>query len=378
MNIRTDREGFALPMAILVIGFMTAGIVAASTRVGAEAQTVDNHRAQLAVFACAEAGLARYMLEGRLLPSVTTTTATYTCPGGSATVTALRLRDDTGAGALVLVSSRGQIASGAGRPPTERTVAQLARQERIQMQVRSSWTSLSGVHANGNNGDFDGTDGAGTTCGDGVTRAGISVPTGTATGTGLEPQHIQNRAIGEPPIEPLGTQQEAADAITIDWASIVNPAAPAIPPDLIRCGGTTSNGYIAGFSPCATTWPSAATFENYPTIMINGSMDLPDSGKGLLIVTGDLRILGNQNWDGIILVGGKITDNGQGEISGSVVSGLNVKLGQTVEESQVDVSVANGTKRYNFNSCSVQNALAGATAGMRPIPNAWVDNWSTW
>jgi hypothetical protein len=373
MNIRTDREGFALPMAILVIGFMTAGIVAASTRVGAEAQTVDNHRAQLAVFACAEAGLARYMLEGRLHPSITTTTATYTCPGGSAPVTALRLRDDTGAGALVLVSSRGRIASGAGRPPTERTVAQLARQERIQMQVRSSWTSLSGLHANGNDGDFDGVDDAGTTCGDGVTRAGVSVPTGTATGT-----HIDERVNGDPPIEPLGTPQEAADAITIDWASIVNPAAPAIPPDLIRCGGTTSNGYIAGFSPCATTWPSAATFENYPTIMINGSMDLPNSGKGLLIVTGDLRILGNQNWDGIILVGGKITDQGQGEITGSVVSGLNVKLGQTVGESQVDVSVANGTKRYNFNSCSVQNALSGATAGMRPIPNAWVDNWSTW
>jgi hypothetical protein len=374
MQMRNDREGFALPMAILVIGFMTAGVVASFTRVGAEVQSVDNVRGQTAAFAMADAGLAQFMTTGSLPSSTTSTSTTYTYAGGTATVTARRLHR-VGNSSLVLISSVGTAASPVGRPRAQRTVAQFARQEPIDMQVLSSWTSLSGVYAHGNNGAFDGVDAAGSMCGDGVTRAGIAVPDNLATSTGTNNSHIEERASGDPPIDYLGTKQQAADAIQIDWAGLINPAGPAIPPHAIRCAASTSTGYVAGLGPCGS-WP--ANFNNYPTTMINGSMALPSSGKGLLIVTGNLEILGNQNWDGIILVGGKITDNGQGMISGSVVSGLNMTIGQTVEESNVDQSMANGTKRYEFDSCKVQDALLGASTGFSAIPNAWVDNWAQW
>jgi hypothetical protein len=55
-----------------------------------------------------------------------------------------------------------------------------------------------------------------------------------------------------------------------------------------------------------------------------------------------------------------------------------VLKGETVGESEIEISEANGQKRYQFDSCAVQNALSGATSGIRPIPNAWVDNWATW
>lgn len=368
MRAMENREGFALPMAILVIGFMTAGVVASFTRVGAEIQTVDNQRGQTSAFALAEEGLATFLVNGRVPPAVDTAVATYTLPGGTATVLARRIHR-TGNRSLVLVRATGNATSPAGRPAATRTVAQFAIQEPVQMQVLSAWTSLSGMHKNGNSGWFGGEDASGTLCGDGVTRAGIAVPDGLATGP-----HIHNRASGDPPVDYLGTKQQAADGIDIDWAGLINPAGPAISPAAIRCAAG-SDGYNSALGPCGS-WPT--NFDDYPTVIINGSMTLPSTGKGLLIVTGDLTLNGNQNWDGIILVGGRVRDNGQGHIKGSVVSGLNMKLGQTVDESEVDISLANGQKRYEFDSCAVQNALSGASSGMRPYRNAWVDNWSTW
>lgn len=368
MSTLANREGFALPMAILVIGVMTAGVVASFTRVGAEVLTVDNQRGQTAAFALAEEALATFLVNGRVPSTVDTAVATYTLPGGTATVLARRVHR-TGNRSLVLVRATGSATSPAGRPPATRTVAQFAIQEPIQMQVLSAWTSLSGMHKNGNSGWFAGEDASGILCGDGATRAGIAVPNNLATG-----QHIHNRASGSPAVDYLGTKQQAADGIDIDWAGLIDPAGPAIAPAAIRCA-QGEPGYNSSLGPCEP-WPSS--FASYPTIIINGSMTLPSSGKGLLIVTGNLTLNGNQNWDGIILVGGRVRDNGQGHITGAVVSGLNMKLGQTVEESEVEIALANGQKRYEFDSCSVQNALAGASSGLKPYRNAWVDNWATW
>lgn len=372
MNLRSKQDGFALPMAILVIGFMTAGVVAAFTRVGAEAQIVGNQSAQTAAFAVADAGLASWMSEGRIPANETTRDTVFVFGQDSAFVSARRIRTEANS-SLVLVSSEGRARAGLGRAPARRTVAQFARQEPMKMQVLSSWTSLSGMRKNGNSGAFDGVDAAGAQCGDGVTRAGIAVPDGMAIG-----EHIESRANGDPDVDYMGTEQEMADAIDIDWAGIVNPSAPALGAQFVRCASSSSYGFISGFGPCPGSWPTSAQMDAYPTVLINGSTALPSSGKGVLIVTGNLTLNGNQDWEGVILVGGKITDNGQGHIKGSVISGLNMKLGHTVDESDVDISIANGQKRYEFDSCAVMNALDGATSGMIPIRNAWIDNWSTW
>jgi hypothetical protein len=372
MHLRMNREGFALPMAILVIGFMTAGIIAAFTRVGAEAQTVSNQQLQTAAFAVADAGLSDWMAAGRLANNVQTATRTFRYGNDSAVVLARRIRPQSAGGSLVLVSSTGFVRGGAARPPARRTVAQFATQQPMQMQVLSSWTSLSGISKQGNSGGFYGQDASGTTCGDGRTLAGISVPTGLSEGT-------HERAYGDPPVQNMGTKEEMAAQIQIDWVSITNPLSPSITasPGAIVCRPGTY-GYIPAYGPCGS-WPT--NFNEWPTVVVNGSYSLETSGRGVLIVTGNLTMGGNTNWDGVILVGGKITDNGQGEIRGSVISGLNLLKGEVVEESlllEPAISEANGTKRYEFDSCAVQNALAGATSGMRPFQNAWSDNWSTW
>ncbi|HSJ26099.1 MAG TPA: hypothetical protein VK929_15585 [Longimicrobiales bacterium] len=380
MNTFQNRDGFALPMAILVIGFLTAGVVASFTRVGAEIQTVDNVRGQTGAFAMAEAGLAEFMNGGQLMPGQDSAVRNYTFPGGTATVRVNRIFGTT-QNSLVVISSEGAIPGGGpGRPEARRTVAQFATQQPMQMQVLASWTSLSGVHKNGNSGWFGGEDQAGTACGDGVTRAGIALPDGLASG-----EHIEDRASGDPAIDYMGSPQEMANQIDINWQAITDPTAPAIRasgnPAYPNAGNVvcmpSTYGYDATYAggSCGG-WPT--NYNNWPTVVVNGSTTLDNSGRGVLIVTGNLRLIGNQNWDGVILVGGKIEDNGQGIINGSVITGLNVLKGESVEESEVDISLANGQKRYQFDSCMVQNALAGATSGFQPMANTWVDNWSNW
>jgi hypothetical protein len=358
MTMQSRRAGFALPMAILMIGFMTAGLVAAFTRIEAESRTVDHLSSEVEAFALAQAGLDRALAKGDTLPADTT----LTLPGGTARVQITRLRynatyKDT---SVWLIRSTGRtIARAGGRPSAGRTVAQVARRLPGTMNVLSSWTSLSGLDKNGNAGNLTGTD----YCAVEGTLAGVAVPDGTFTGSGAAMS-------GNPPIDTTMNQPDLAAATQIDWPGIVDKVDPAIRPDITVCYPGTY-GYDAAYGPCSA-WPGSFPSNWWPVIMINGSTPLPtNSGRGTLIVTGNLEFNGTRAWDGIMLVGGKIVDNGTGTISGAVVSGLNVMLGETVEES----SVGNGTKTYRFDSCSVAKAAA-AFQRVQPLTNAWLDNWS--
>jgi hypothetical protein len=168
--------------------------------------------------------------------------------------------------------------------------------------------------------------------------------------------------------------------VKIDWPSMVNASSPSVMADHVRCFGGTY-GFDAGWS--CTGWPTTTRWTYYyandlwPTIVINGSASLPSNGRGLLIVTGDLTLGGNQQWDGIILVGGKIVDNGSGNIAGAVVTGLNLKREDPWPSTVTQSSQAQGTKDYQYNSCSVEAAASGMRR-LSQITNAWVDNWTSW
>jgi hypothetical protein len=212
------------------------------------------------------------------------------------------------------------------------------------MQVLAGWTALSGFQKNGAAGTIGGID----VCHDSAAVAGVVVP----VNPGYAGKVV---AVGDPPIDSV-----APDSVAIDWNGIVNLG--AITPTITIPGGS---------------WPTAALTAAYadsnslyyPIIRINGDYTLPSSGRGMLIVTGNLTISGSTGWLGIILVGGDITSNGNNGVQGAVVSGLNVKLG-----TYVPTSTGNGTKSYNYNSCEV--AKAATTMGaLVTLRNTWVDNW---
>lgn len=365
MVLQTKRQGFALPMAILLIGFLTAGVLAGFARAGAEIQIADNQSAETAAFALAEAGLSDYMGRGKVSPA----SVTYSYPEGQADVTATLMQNGATATDpdIYLIRSVGRPSGAPNRPQATREVAQLAVRTVATMQVLSSWTSLSGVHKNGASGSISGFDAC-----TGAAVAGVATPDGMLTGT-------ETPITGTPDHDEMGTVEEMAAQIQIDWRNIAKPVAPAIQPENTVCVSGTY-GYDAAYS--CNGWPTTTTFASgWPTVLINGSSALPSNGRGVLIVTGDLTLGGGDRWEGVILVGGRIIDNGNGDIDGAVVTGLNV-LKECPEGSGVACTVgqssrANGTKAYQYNSCAVASATDGLSR-LNQITNAWADNLSTW
>ena len=348
----TERKGFAIPVAILVIMVLTIMVAGGFSLVSAERRSVSDQKSQISAFRIAEQGLELYLVRRDSLfagtPGYTKVpglkdSVIINMTGGFANVSLTRIRAPRGNQAgIYVIRSKGTETVGAyaGTPQGVRTVAQYVLWEPLPMQVLAGWTALSGLQKNGAAGTIGGID----VCGMADTVAGVVVP--------LNPGYSgKTVAIGDPPIDSV-----APDSVEIDWNAIVNFS--AITPTITIPGGS---------------WPTAAQFADttfYPIIRINqADYTLPSSGQGMIIATGHLTISGSTAWKGVLLVGGDITSNGNNGIQGATVSGLNVKLGTYVPS-----STANGTKEYLFNSCEVAKATtpAGALVTLR---NTWVDNW---
>ena len=352
MNNKNVRQGFAIPVALLIIAALTVMVAGGFSLVSAERRSVADQKSQISAFRIAEQGLELFLVRRDSLmaghpgfshmPGSTPDTAIIPMTGGTATVTLTRLRPVNGSqSGLFVVRSRGveTVGAYAGTPQGVRTVAQYVLWQPASMQVLAGWTALSGLQKNGAAGTIGGID----LCADSNAIAGVVVP----INPGYSGKVVE---VGNPPIDSV-----APDSVAIDWNAIVNQN--AITPTITIPGGS---------------FPTAAMFADttyYPIIRINGDFNVPTSGQGMLIVTGNLTISGSTSWKGVLLVGGDITSNGNNGIQGATVSGLNVKLG-----TYVPTSTANGTKQYNYNSCEVAKSTmsSGALVTMR---NTWVDNW---
>lgn len=349
MIMKSRRDGFAIPMAILLIGVITAGVVGAFARVESESSVVNSRDAQTVAYALAEAGMGVYLADRANMPFG----RDFTLPGGTAEVRVDLMRPDDGVnGALYLLRSTGITTSGGNIPSARHTVTQLAWLKPYTINVPAGWTSLSGIRKDGNSGEMSGFD----ECLATGPKAGVAVPDSGYSGQ-------TGPVMGDPPIDYMGSQEDMAGQINIDWEGIINE-------DVLQFDIRIPPG----------VWPSADSFaarpDWWPVVYIdneNGpAFDPSDmNGRGTLIIRGDIKLDGGDEWDGIVMVGGKLEDNGTGAISGAVITGLNVKLGEPVEES----SRAHGTKTYRYNSCDLSNALQ-AMSVLTPIRNTWFDGWA--
>ncbi len=346
------RRGFAIPAAILTILVLTVAIAAGFSIAMAERRSADDQKAQITAFEMAEQGLEIFLVKRDSLGFVSTPPGTrdstrIAFTGGYADVVMSRIRlAGKSLPGLYVVMSRGVQTTGvfAGTTNGVRTVAQYALWVPAAMKVSAGWAALGGLKKNGNAGSIAGVD----ACGDSASVPGVSVP--------AVPGYMGPSApvSGNPPVD---TTSPAS--VPLNWNAIVNGS--AITPNITIPPGN---------------WPSFSDTSYYPVIRVNGDFTMPSGGRGILIVTGALTINGSASWDGVLLVGGKLTSNGNNGIAGTTMSGLNVKLGQSVGTSTVDsASIANGTKSFTYNSCSVARAMLSLGA-LIPIPNTWVDNWA--
>jgi hypothetical protein len=353
MSVR-NRSGATLPLTILVLSILGVAVAISYARLSSERRITGDGQAQIDAFAVAQSGLNSYMATRNGKPAGHQDTTFTDLPGGTARVSLQVLRESTTTllPAVYVISSRG-TATGAKRydartPAAERTVATYALWTPAPFDLDAAFTSLSGLDKNGNSGTLNGND----ACGAGPAIPGVAVPTGTYTG--------QTGPIdGNPDNTPkqLGTggvAGTAKDSVGIDWASISTGA--LLPPNYV---------YPA--------WPTAAQFLDWPVVKVNGNLNFPGNGKGILIVTGNMTISGSDRWDGLVLVGGTLTSNGNNTIEGAIITGLNVKLGMAVPQE----AIGNGNKTFQYSSCNLARAL-GHVGSLQRVRNGWVDTWSSY
>ncbi|MEO8580905.1 MAG: hypothetical protein ABI469_11700, partial [Gemmatimonadales bacterium] len=215
----TERRGFAIPVAILVILVLTIMVAGGFSLVSAERRSVADQKSQISAFRIAEQGLEIFLvrrdslLSGKpgytKIPGAVPDSVRIAMTGGYADVTLTRLRPVKGSqSGLYVARSKGveTVGAYAGTPQGVRTVAQYVLWEPAPMQVLAGWTALSGLQKNGGAGTLGGID----VCGDSAAVAGVAVP--------VNPGYTgKTVAVGDPPVDTI-----APSDVDIDWNAIIN------------------------------------------------------------------------------------------------------------------------------------------------------------
>jgi hypothetical protein len=365
----SSRDGFALPMSILVLAIITVALAAGFSSTIGEITTNSAQRSQNRAYNIAEAGLEQFMVrrsesgfcqhcgDPLVVDSEWTRLALN---GGYADIVAVKVRPKIGTGnALYFIRSKGTDTTTRLNAATtqfaERTVGVYAVWNTVTINVLAGWVSLSGLTKNGT-GEISGVD----QCGQSPDVAGIMVQPGDLhiAGGSFDPT-------GSPPVDTTNTLAQLKDKVGIDWAAVVEqnaiPADYEIPPQ---------------------SFPTAAEFsadpDFWPVIRIHtNGYSLPNAGRGMIIADSDFVITGSNMWDGVVLVGGKLKSDGNNTTAGATLSGLNFLIGGTPSPSSVDDALANGQKTYVYNSCNVSNATTKLKR-YSSLPNTWMDNVASW
>lgn len=370
-----SRKGFALPMAILVMAILTAAISAGFAATSSEVVSNNAQRAQDRAYQLAEAGLQQFMVrrgEGGFCTGCATDPleadseySRVSLTGGYADVVSYRVRprlSDT-VPAVFFVRSKGidttvRLSGGGYGDYAERTVGIYATWNTATVNVLSAWTSLSGITKNGTAGVISGVD----ECGGAPNVAGVTVPSG-----GNLIRSGEWEPTGDPPADSSQTLAELASDVGIDWDGIINNN--AMPADYTVPGtGFPASGLFADTS----FWPVIRIYQN--------NFSLPHAGRGIIIADSNFVISGSNMWDGIVLVGGKLTSNGNNTTAGATLSGLNLILPGATDPGngvQDDDATQNGQKTYVYNSCKVSRAAQRLRVYFS-MSNTWMDNVAIW
>jgi Tfp pilus assembly protein PilX len=366
------ERGFVLATTLLATTLLTVMLAAAFLLVSAEQRTTDNSFSTARALALAQAGLQNYFSQNRGLADTSTYDSMHvTLSSGYADVVATQVRPG-GASigsplALWVVRSTGVVTSRvlAGQVQGTRTVAQFAQLNTGLFPARAALVALNGVRITGPSGSNHPVSGhdlgsispcvsPGGSAADtfAISYAGGAVytyttqnasPAPTGYPTGLEP--------------PYPSWSDLYDSTHIDWPSLVSgnfipdyiiPPAPWPP---------YSNNYLVGFIPGDATIPSGQR-------------------RGVLVITGDATVISGTHWDGIILVGGRLTvspPDASFRIHGMIVTGLNRTLGQIVPPD----TLARGGTMVQWTWCYTQSSI-NSLSNLVPLNNGWADTWSTY
>jgi len=379
-TIHTDRRGVTLVTSLLLVMLVTIGVLAAFARGSADRRSTMDAGVATDAYAIAQNGVDRFITVTPAQPAAASLplTATYAVPGGNATVRMERVRAEAGAvPALYLLTSTGRSTADRYDPRAaraERTVAQLIQWSKAELAGGAALTTLNGIDQQGQPATYDGRN-ACSPSDQSTWVPGLQMLDATdfeKPKNGKDPEIFGSNGSN---IVDMGTLEQALQMLGFSWETVINSLANV--PNIHYA--TASNNVNSNYS-----GPSGSfTFPNknvqpWPIIVVDNktsphTFTTNQAGHGILIVTGDMATSGNAfGWEGLVLVGGKMTVNGNSTWEGSVFAGLNNNDPNNPSVVMPD-NLINGNKTFLYNSCSVSNALS-AFAGWTMLPNTRVDN----
>lgn len=341
-----NEAGFALLTVLLVLIGVTAMASAGFILSDLDYRVSQNHRSSVHAFLAANAGLYEYMGDQK----TPDTTLAYAYSTGDADVGPRQLLDLGDGRILYRIASQATYDAPEGGTATH-SVSTTAIQAISGFDVTAPIASLTTLHKNGGAGTIDGDDDADAGDCEGAEApevAGVTVPNGGYDQSGGAPVPEGSPDILEDDIPGL------IDLIGLDWQAILDG-------DLVRPDYTIPSD----------SWPSIGA-DDWPVIHVTGDISLSpaNSGQGTLIVEGRLTMEGGFDWGGIILIGDNFISNGNNEIMGTIMAGLNVMLGGTPPESDL----GNGTKTFHYHSCNIKWAMESAFGGLHEVPGTWTES----
>jgi hypothetical protein len=179
--------------------------------------------------------------------------------------------------------------------------------------------------------------------------AGVALPAGVplALGPGLQ-------LSGTPPVQTHPAGSTLRRVTGLDWAGLISAHGPArdatIPPD----------PWPSGSSPGSSTWPLIELLSS------PARLDSRHNGRGALIARGDLEIGGGFSWRGLILVGGALRALGDARLDGAAIVGLD---SAAVSSPLIDLGA--GRVDFRFDSCAVEAAALKIAPSPVEEPGTW-------
>jgi len=350
-----EQRGSALLIVLVVLVGLTVLGAAGLALTDDDIRHSENVEASTATFYAADAGLQRFMGES----NDGTAAASYTIGSVPVTVTPTLMATLAGGESMYRIRSVATRTEASGAT-TSRAVSALAiyKTGSAAVTATAAIASGTGLHKNGSSGTISGHDHAspfdpkcsGTA---GPSVAGVAVPPG-----GYSQNGKKQVPEGDPDIEEGGSGEELLEATNVDWENLSD-------------GG----GGMADYTIPPDSWPDfdALPADEWPVIFVEGNLSLGpnDDGRGTIIATGNVTMSGSFEWDGLMLVGGYLTSNGNQTVEGAMITGLNILLGESVPTTDI----GNGNKSFLYNSCYVNSAVtglsAGAGGGLALVPGSW-------
>jgi len=146
--------------------------------------------------------------------------------------------------------------------------------------------------------------------------------------TGAIPNPAPSPAIsGNPSVSATNPTGALASASALNQLvdTLKQNADGVMQPNPVPVGDHNNSGTTYNFGDTSHGWPSGMSASNPKVVVVDGSFDLgPNTGYGILVVTGNFTYHGNSGWNGIVLVIGDGTTTfdglggGNGEFDGAV------------------------------------------------------------